>query len=518
MDTRALPTPVYVIDEDALRRNLDILHSLEERTGCRVLLAQKAFSAYYFYPLIGSYISGTAASGLYEARLGREEMGKENHVFSPAYTDAEFGELTEICDHIVFNSFSQLEKFYGRRGGASVGMRVNPECSTQDHAIYDPCAPGSRMGVRASDFRGDMADMLDGLHMHTLCEQNADALEVTVKALEEKFGASLPRMKWLNLDYDEGPVYQMDRLERYREVVDQMLADGRAYYCYATPEELDAMREEQKAKGLKPRYDGRWRPENCQGKPIPEGVKPVIRFRNPDEGAVTWNDAVYGTITVSNSELDDLIIMRNGIPTYNFAVVVDDWDMEVSHVIRGADHINNTPRQINIYRALGAEVPVALAVSLHAPDDALRDMIMPVNKKHPLEDLMAACRRYLKVAPRDFITFEYLMLGGINDQPKHARELIELVRTVPCKFNLITFNPFPDSDLKRPERETVLAFAKILNDAGIVTTIRKTRGDDIDAACGQLAGEVKDRTRRAERLLEQKRAFGILPEQQKDRA
>lgn len=217
METRALPTPVYVIDEDALRRNLDILHSLEERTGCRVLLAQKAFSAYYFYPLIGSYISGTAASGLYEARLGREEMGKENHVFSPAYTDAEFGELAEICDHIVFNSFSQLEKFYGRRGGASVGMRVNPECSTQDHAIYDPCAPGSRMGVRSSDFRGDMADMLDGLHMHTLCEQNADALDVTVKALEEKFGAYLPRMKWLNLGgghHITRPDYDINLLER----------------------------------------------------------------------------------------------------------------------------------------------------------------------------------------------------------------------------------------------------------------------------------------------------------------
>ena len=166
---------------------------------------------------------------------------------------------------------------------------------------------------------------------------------------------------------------------------------------------------------------------------------------------------------------------------------------------------------------LAEAAPVALAVSLHAADDELRDKLMPINKKHPLGDLMAACRRYLRVAPRDFITFEYVMLGGINDQPKHARELIELVRTVPCKFNLITFNPFPDSDLKRPERETVLAFAKILNDAGIVTTIRKTRGDDIDAACGQLAGEVKDRTRRAERLLEQKRAFGILPEQQKDR-
>lgn len=153
---------------------------------------------------------------------------------------------------------------------------------------------------------------------------------------------------------------------------------------------------------------------------------------------------------------------------------------------------------------LGEAVPVALAVSLHAPDDALRDKLMPVNKKHPLEELLAACRRYLKVAPRDFITFEYLVLGGINDAPEQARALVKLVKTVPCKFNLIPFNPFPDSDLKQPEREKVLAFAKILNDAGIVTTVRKTRGDDIAAACGQLAGEVRDRTRRAIRLVQQK--------------
>ena len=153
---------------------------------------------------------------------------------------------------------------------------------------------------------------------------------------------------------------------------------------------------------------------------------------------------------------------------------------------------------------LGEAVPVALAVSLHAPNDAPRDKLMPVNKKHPLEELLAACRRYLKVAPRDFITFEYLLLGGINDAPEQARALVKLVKTVPCKFNLIPFNPFPDSDLKQPEREKVLAFAKILNDAGIVTTVRKTRGDDIAAACGQLAGEVRDRTRRAIRLVQQK--------------
>ena len=153
---------------------------------------------------------------------------------------------------------------------------------------------------------------------------------------------------------------------------------------------------------------------------------------------------------------------------------------------------------------LGAAVPVALAVSLHAGNDELRDKLMPVNKKHPLADLLAACKRYLKVAPRDFITFEYIMLGGINDAPEQARELARLVRDVPCKFNLIPFNPFPNSDLKKPDRARVLEFCSILNGAGIVTTVRKTRGDDIAAACGQLAGEVKDKTRRAIRLAQQK--------------
>jgi len=148
---------------------------------------------------------------------------------------------------------------------------------------------------------------------------------------------------------------------------------------------------------------------------------------------------------------------------------------------------------------LAAACPVALAVSLHAPDDALRDRLVPVNRKHPLRELMAACRRYLRVAPRDFITFEYVMLDGVNDSLAQARELVALVRDVPCKFNLIPFNPFPGSGLARSPTARIRDFAQVLIDAGIVTTTRKTRGDDIDAACGQLAGEVKDRTRRAER-------------------
>lgn len=159
---------------------------------------------------------------------------------------------------------------------------------------------------------------------------------------------------------------------------------------------------------------------------------------------------------------------------------------------------------------LAAAVPVALAVSLHAPTDELRDQIMPINRKHPLSDLMAACKRYLAHAPRDYITFEYILLGGVNDRLEHAKALAKLVRGVSCKFNLIPFNPFPDSDLRKPESKDVKAFQDYLMGQGIVTTVRKTRGDDIDAACGQLAGNIKDKTRRAERLAEQKAKVTFL--------
>lgn len=185
--------------------------------------------------------------------------------------------------------------------------------------------------------------------------EDTDVARSTQEAVDQIIAA----MNWLRLDYDEGPFYQMKRLDRYRQVIEKMLAEGTAYHCYCTPEELDAMREAQRARGEKPRYDGRWRPE--PGKvlpPVPSGVPPVVRFRNPTDGDVTWNDMVKGSITISNRELDDLIISRpDGTPTYNFCVVVDDWDMQISHVIRGDDHVNNTPRQINILRALGAELP-----------------------------------------------------------------------------------------------------------------------------------------------------------------
>ena len=166
-------------------------------------------------------------------------------------------------------------------------------------------------------------------------------------------------MDWLGLDYDEGPIYQMQRLDRYRAVVDRMLADGTAYRCYTTPEELDVMREEQRQRGEKTHYDRRWRP--APGKvlpPIPHGVPPVIRFCNPVDGAVGWDDLVKGPIRIANQEIDDLILVRaDGIPTYNFCVVVDDWDMAITHVFRGDEHVNNTPWQINIFHALGAPLP-----------------------------------------------------------------------------------------------------------------------------------------------------------------
>lgn len=199
MELKHLPTPCYVVDEGKLLHNLAILKKLQDDTGCKVLLAQKAFSMYAEYGLMRNYITGTTASSLFEARLGAEEMGGETHIFAPAYKEAEFDKIASLCGHIVFNSFAQLEKYRSRLGGASIGVRINPECSTQEHAIYDPCAPGSRLGVTAEHFRADLMEGVEGLHFHTLCEQNSDALALTLAAVEEKFGPWLHRIKWLNM-------------------------------------------------------------------------------------------------------------------------------------------------------------------------------------------------------------------------------------------------------------------------------------------------------------------------------
>lgn len=262
MDWNELPTPCYVVDEKKLKENLTILQRLEQDTGCHILLAQKAFSMYALYPLIGNYISGTTASGLFEARLGREEMGKENHVFAPAYKEKDMAELVKLCDHIIFNSFAQYEKHretiaawnsrLKRRDSAacmaeeaaavrddggtgrsiSVGIRINPECSTQEgHAIYDPCAPGSRLGVTFAEFEKGLAALgmereadgayalsadIEGLHFHTLCEQDADDLVTTFYAFEEKFKPYLRKVKWLNMGgghHITRPGYQVEALK-----------------------------------------------------------------------------------------------------------------------------------------------------------------------------------------------------------------------------------------------------------------------------------------------------------------
>lgn len=204
-----LPTPCYLLDEAKLRENGEILAGVQHRTGCKILLAQKAFSAFSVYPMLSEYLAGTTASGLFEARLGAEEMGKfgkQTHVFAPAYKESDFEALCPLCDHMIFNSVSQLAR-YGARAkaaGVSVGLRLNPECSTQgDHAIYDPCAPGSRLGVTRAAWDAAMTPeldaLLDGLHFHTLCEQGAEDFATTLTAFESKFGDLLPGRKWLNL-------------------------------------------------------------------------------------------------------------------------------------------------------------------------------------------------------------------------------------------------------------------------------------------------------------------------------
>ncbi len=205
------------------------------------------------------------------------------------------------------------------------------------------------------------------------------------RSTPEAVRAILDGMSWLRLGYDEGPFYQMQRMERYREVIRQMLDKGTAYYCYTSLEELDEIREAQRARGEKPRYDGRWRPDH--GRVLPEppvGVSPVVRFKNPTVGMVAWKDLVKGYIGFNNSELDDLVIARaDGTPTYNFCVVVDDWDMGITHVIRGDDHVNNTPRQINILKALGATVPQYAHLSMILGDDGTK-----LSKRHGAVSVM----------------------------------------------------------------------------------------------------------------------------------
>lgn len=240
MDFQNVKTPCFVVDEKRLTDNLEILKDVSERAGCKILLAQKAFSMFYAYPLISKCLAGTTASGLYEARLGKEKFGGETHVFSPAYREDEFEEILKYADDIVFNSPKQVKKYAqkAKNLGKSVGLRVNPECSTQEgHAIYDPCSPGSRLGTTLANFDESILPLLDGLHFHTLCEQNSDDLETTAKAFEEKFGKYLKGMKWVNFggghhitrkDYDREKLISVVKHFREKYDVEVYLEPGEA--------------------------------------------------------------------------------------------------------------------------------------------------------------------------------------------------------------------------------------------------------------------------------------------------
>lgn len=240
MDFQNVKTPCFVVDEKRLTDNLEILKDVSERAGCKILLAQKAFSMFYAYPLISKYLAGTTASGLYEARLGKEKFGGETHVFSPAYREDEFEEILKYADDIVFNSPKQVKKYAQKAKdlGKSVGLRVNPECSTQEgHAIYDPCSPGSRLGTTLKNFDESILPFLDGLHFHTLCEQNSDDLETTAKAFEDKFGKYLKDMKWVNFggghhitrkDYDREKLISVVKHFREKYDVEVYLEPGEA--------------------------------------------------------------------------------------------------------------------------------------------------------------------------------------------------------------------------------------------------------------------------------------------------
>ena len=248
MNAEQLQTPCYVIDRDRLEENLGVLRGVMDRTGCRILLAQKAFSCYAVYPLISQYLCGATASGLFEARLCHEEMpGRENHIFSPAFREEDFPEILSICDHIVFNSIRQLELFGARakEAGLQVGLRINPQISTQpaEHAIYDPCAPGSRLGVTLAEFLdapAELLSLLDGLHFHTLCEQNSDDLETTLNGFEEQFREWLPKMKWVNFGgghHITRSDYDIPRLERCIK----RMSEGYGLTAYLEPGEAIAL-------------------------------------------------------------------------------------------------------------------------------------------------------------------------------------------------------------------------------------------------------------------------------------
>ena len=296
----------------------------------------------------------------------------------------------------------------------------------------------------------------------------------------ESVDAILQGMAWLGMDYDEGPFYQMQRMPRYKEVIAQMLASGHAYYCYASKDEVEAMREQQRAAGLKPRYDGRWRPEAGKVLPTPPAdVPPVVRFKNPIEGSVAWNDLVKGVIEISNSELDDLVIARpDGTPTYNFCVVVDDWDMNITQVIRGDDHVNNTPRQINILKALGATLPQYAHVPMILGADGER-----LSKRHGAVSVM----QYLEDGYLPEALLNYLARLGWAHGDAEVFTMaqfvewfnLESISRSPAKFNAEKLQWINQQYLKTADNDRVAAL-----------TLPFLQRDGCDTAQGPALAEV----------------------------
>ena len=252
-----LPSPAFIVDEVRLRRNLETLAEVKKQTGCKILLALKGFAMWFVAPLVREYLEGVCASSPWEARLGREEFGGEVHVFAAAYAETDIIELTKVCDEIDFNSFSQWQRFKGQiPAHIKCGLRINPECSTQDHAIYDPCAPKSRLGIKAAEFADQSLAGISGLHFHTLCEQNVDALALTLAAVEKNFGDYLPGMEWVNFggghhitraDYDLDLLCRLITDFQHKYNVQVILEPGEAVALNAgvlTAEVLDIVHNE----------------------------------------------------------------------------------------------------------------------------------------------------------------------------------------------------------------------------------------------------------------------------------
>jgi glutamyl-tRNA synthetase len=294
--------------------------------------------------------------------------------------------------------------------------------------------------------------------------EDTDVARSTPEAVQ----AILDAMAWLGLDYDEGPFFQMQRMDRYRAVLSDMLDRGLAYRCYTTPPELETLRTAQMARGEKPRYDGRWRPENAKGRKPPEGVAPVFRFRNPLDGTVAWDDRVKGRIEFANGELDDLVIARaDGTPTYNFGVVVDDIDMRITHVVRGDDHVNNTPRQINILRALGAALPVYAHVPTVLGEDGQK-----LSKRHGAVSVMQY--EEMGYLPEAMINFLARLGWGHGDAEVFTRSEfvtwfdLSAISPAPSRFNAEKLKWLDHEHLKRlQEDELGRRFPPYLSRAGL---------------------------------------------------